>query len=284
MRINRVNKTRLRYIEEQTSIIHKAQENVELNRKILKYSVVAQNAFNIDLVNRRLNIEYEFNGLGTYEGNLFHVPFIDAHYHDCYSRISCPRFVASYDDEQLKNTEIHLGECAVINKCFEVHYIYSEDEYVIDGTLIIIFSLSDYLKEQYSLPAIILWLKSPILLYHQYTINGNYELITARQFHGVPIILNEEMKKGGIIDQIASEILLLEYSFLKEKEGVQGYELEQLMDTHNANVLQYVYRAEEEFVKILGITQKEYDSILEFAEKQNWNYFNKSNYEEIDEY
>ena len=141
--------------------------------------------------------------------------------------------------------------------------------------MFIVFSLIEYLKEQFSLPAIVLWLKSPILLYHQYTINDSYQLFSPRLFFSVPIFLHEEMLKGGVFDIIATEIVELEKQFLMEKQDKNDEELQSLMNEHNSRVLECVLHAEKEFIRILNISDSEYSAIIEFAENEKWSFFNQ---------
>ena len=59
---------------------------------------------------------------------------------------------------------IAIVECVAVSSRFDVRYLFSDHTYIIDGSMFISFILNEYLKNQYSLPAIVLWLKSPILL------------------------------------------------------------------------------------------------------------------------
>ena len=280
IRIDNMNHARIKYIEEQTELIDNSRNNVELNRKILKYSVIAQNVFNTNIIMKGPEIEYDFDGLGIIDGNLFHVPMLDAHYSDCYSRLTCPSFKLDFDEKDIETKHFYEGECAIVSSRFDVHYIISDSKYLIDGAMFIIFSFNEYLRKQYSLPAIVLWLKSPIFLYHQYTINGNYELFSPKLFLEVPIFLHEEMLKGNFFDKIATEIIELEKQFLVKRQGMTEEQLDSFMKDHNACVLECAWRAEKEFMKILDISETEYASILEFTEKENWSFFNQK-YEEI---
>lgn len=285
IRINKVNHKRLRYIERQTALIDKAKDNIELNRKILKYSVISQNVFNINIMTKGVDAEYPFDGVGVVAGNLFYVPNLDAHYPDCYSRLTCPSFEIDFEKNNIEKIHIYNDECAIINNKFNVHYLSSMNPYTIEGKAFIVFSLNEYLKDQYSLPAIALWLKSPILLYHQYTINESYELFSAKTFFTVPIFLHEEMLKGGSIDKLATEIIALEEQFLldrQDKKLEKLEEMEKFFNEHNSRVLDYALRAEKEFIRILDISEREYDAILEFTEKK-WSFFNVKNKKEAND-
>ena len=229
IRIDNMNHARIKYIEEQTELIDNSRNNVELNRKILKYSVIAQNVFNTNIIMKGPEIEYDFDGLGIIDGNLFHVPMLDAHYSDCYSRLTCPSFKLDFDEKDIETKHFYEGECAIVSSRFDVHYIISDSKYLIDGAMFIIFSFNEYLRKQYSLPAIVLWLKSPIFLYHQYTINGNYELFSPKLFLEVPIFLHEEMLKGNFFDKIATEIIELEKQFLVKRQGMTEEQLDSFM-------------------------------------------------------
>lgn len=282
IRIDNMNHERIKFIEEQIVLIDKSRNNIELNRKILKYSVVSQNVFSINVVAEGIEIENDFDGLGMDNGNLFHVPMLDAHYTDCYNRLTCPSFKMDFENQDIDAKFFHTGECAVVSSRFGVHYIFSDSTYIIDGSMFIIFSFNEYLKEQYSLAAILLWLKSPIFLYHQYIIYGSYELFSPKLFLEVPIFLHEEMQKGRFFDEISAEIIKLEKQFLEKRQYKAEEELDLFIEEHNARVLEYVWRAEKEFMRILDISESEYASILEFTEKENWSFFNQK-YEEITE-
>ena len=67
-----------------------------------------------------------------------------------------------------------------------------------------------------------------------------------------------------------------EKNFLLEKDKVIENDLNELMDEHNNNMLNYVYRVEEEFAKMLGISKNEYSIILDFAKKEEWGFFDKN--------
>ena len=274
-KIDKINHERIRFIEGQTFLIDKSKDNIELNRKILKYSVVSQNVFNTDVMTKGIGIEYDFDGLGIIDGNLFRVPMYDAHYTDCYSRLTCPSYNVDFDKKDIEKKHFHMGECVAVSSRFDVRYLFSDHTYIIDGSMFISFILNEYLKNQYSLPAIVLWLKSPILLYHQNTINGSCELFSPKQFFDVPIFLHEEMMKGGIFDKIAVEIIELEKRFLTERQNVPKEQIELFMEEHNERVLECAWRAEKEFIRILNISDSEYSSILEFTEKENWSFFNQ---------
>lgn len=282
VRIDYMNHERIKFIKEQTDLLDKSKNNVELNRKILKHSVVSQNVFNTSIITKGPEIEYDFDGLGIHDGNLFHVLMLDAHFTECYSRLTCPSFMIDFEKQDIETKYFHTGECAVVNNRFGVYYLFSDSTYIIDGTMSIIFSLNEYLNQQYSLSAIVLWLKSPILLYHQYTINGNYELFSPKLFLEVPIFLHEEMLKGRLFDKIATEIIGLEKQFLVKRQGMTEKELDVFIQEHNTRVLECAWRAEKEFMRILDISESEYDSILEFTEKENWSFFNQK-FEEITE-
>lgn len=87
------------------------------------------------------------------------------------------------------------------------------------------------------------------------------------------MILHEEMMKGGIFDKIAIEIIELEKKFLIESQGMSEEQLDIFMVEHNAYVLERVWCAEKEFMRILNISKGEYNSILEFTKKEKWNFF-----------
>ncbi|MEY8428726.1 RNA-binding domain-containing protein [Lachnospiraceae bacterium 46-15] len=121
IRIDNMNRERIKYIQEQTALLDKSRNNVELNRKILKYSVVSQNVFNTSIITNILEIEYDFDGLGIVDGNLFHVPIFDAHYTECYSRLTCPSFEIDFEKQDIEAKYFRTGECAVVNSRFDVH-------------------------------------------------------------------------------------------------------------------------------------------------------------------
>lgn len=275
VRINQVNQARVKLVEEQMEMIGQTEENIELNRKILKYSVVADNVFEIDIITKGTELKYETDGLGIINGNIYHASYEDSHFPGCYNRITCSNYQQEIDND---NTSIKKwsGERGIINSRFATHYIEGTEQYYIDGRTYITFSLNDFLIEQYSMPALILWMKSPILMYHLLTVEGNYRLISPRDFYSVPIILHENMKKKSCIDNLANEMINCEKNFLLEKDKVIENDLNELMDEHNNNMLNYVYRVEEEFAKMLGISKNEYSIILDFAKKEEWGFFDKN--------
>lgn len=278
-RINDMNQARIKLIHEQLDIVNNIEENIELNRKILKYSVAAENIFDMEKIVYGNDFELEMDGLGSAEGNVYHVPTSDAHYAECYSRILCPLYRISEEEFQSNNEIKRSGECGIVTSSFAAHYIAGEAEYYIDGNFAITFSLKPFLQDQYSIPAIILWLKSPILLYYLQTINGTYRLAKPGYFMSAPILLHNNMRKGGQIDKIAEDIMIKEKEFLKMIETMNDEEINDFIEEHNTGILSYVYQVEELFKKMLNICDEEYHLILDFADSEGWKYFNISNFE-----
>lgn len=243
----------------------------------MQKSVISSNVLEIKRV-IPIKTDYEIIPLGSSEGNVYYAGNFDAHYDDAYNRVTCRCFADV--DIQVKEKHSYndwLGDCGIIGRSFAAHYINKKSDSIIDGTMSLIFRLQEFISTQYSLLAVIIWLKSPILLYHLYTVNGTYELTSPSEFNEIPIILVEQIKKGGKIDSIAQEIIIKEKIFLESISGIDINEIDdEIFTNHNKEILNLAICAEHIFCSILNISEDEYLAIIDFAEQEGWNFW--SNY------
>lgn len=280
--INEINEKRIELVKEQLKLVSQFKEHMELYRKIYNESLKASDIFDIDVikpnVGKESNIRLDSLNFGKAEGNCYFVNFWkNAHQKDCYLRVTCPVDSFSLEDIKIKKLQ---GEYGVISLGGAVHYIDNrESEFnIFTEAPLIIFKVNDAYKDYYSLRTIILWLKSPILLYYLNLIYGTYRFFDPNIVFDIPIVLTKEMKVGSVVDEKAKEIIQLEKKFLQSaSEKVesalspeQEEEFNKEILNHNNTIANIIANVEEIFMNLFDLSKEEYSLITEFVEQEQW--------------
>lgn len=278
--INKLNQKRVQKVNDELKIISKFEQNMELYRKIFNESLSAVDILDIDIIEPNNDNEIDIDDLymGEENGNTFFVnQWQEPHQKDCYLRVTCP--VDNVDFSKISGKAIK-GEMGLISLGGAAHYINNgvEEYKIITQIPLISIKINKAYQDYYSLPAIILWLKSPILLYYLSLIHGTYRYLEPNLVFKIPIILSNEMKSGGTIATSAGKIIDIEKLFLSDvgirikeiSSQTEINEIEKKIDEHNKKVEEEVLKVENIFRGILGLTNNEYDLVMDFIEEQRW--------------
>lgn len=281
--INSINKRRIDKINKELNEIKLLEENIGIYKSIVSNSLKFKDVFDIELIDANIkdNESRKLYSLllGEDEGETYFINSIsEPHTSECYLRMTCPRTREYFDSP---NKERYLGECILINVGGAVHYIEEKQEYTIVSNIPIIrVLLKDEFKDTYSMKAITVWLKSPILLYIIKLIYGDINVFNPKILSDIPIIMNEIFKKNNEMESIADQIiqsekLILNYFNQQYTEDIDedtqnNINLE--IKNHNKKIAEIIIKTEELLRKKMVIGENEFEAIKEFIKERKWTY------------
>lgn len=281
--INSINKRRIDKINKELNEIKLLEENIGIYKSIASNSLKFKDVFDIELID--VNIKDNDSRrlysllLGEDDGETYFInSILEPHTSDCYLRMTCPR---TKEDFESSKKEKYLGECILINIGGAVHYIEGQQEYMIVSNIPIIrVLLKEEFKDTYSMKAITLWLKSPILLYIIKLIYGDIKIFNPKILSNIPIIMNEIFKRNNEIENIADEIiksekLILNYFNGNYTEDIDEYTKNNIdleIKNHNSKIAEIIIESEELLRKKMMIGENEFEVIKEFIKEKKWTY------------
>lgn len=281
--INAINKRRIDKINKELNEIKLLEENIGIYKAIVSNSLKFKDVFDIELIDANIkdNESRKLYSLllGENEGETYFINSIsEPHTSECYLRMTCPRTTEYFDDSK---KERYSGECILINVGGAVHYIEEKQEYMIVSNIPIIrLLLKEEFKDAYSMRAITIWLKSPILLYMIKLIYGDINIFNPKILSDVPIIMNDIFKKNNTMENIADEIIkcenvILNYVNQKYTENIDDdtkNSIDSEIKNHNGKIAKIIIESEELLRNKMMIREKEFEAIQEFIKEKKWTY------------
>lgn len=286
--IQTINKKRIQNIYDELEIIKEFEHNLSLYNKINSNSIRLTEVVKINFIRANSNSGDEvLDELieGTVDGSLFFINHIKKpHEENIYLRCTCPRTNEDLDLEFESN--LYEEECIIIVPGGGSHLIKNNQEFKIINRLpVIMLTIKERYKNEYSIESLLAWMKSPILLWYTNFMHDTVDIFKAKALKDMPIIMVESMKPEKEIHNIITGITNKEIDFLSKSQEVykafkdaednecdnldnKEAELDALVELHNKAISELAIKIENNIIKDLKITDKEL-KVVEMFLKQN---------------
>lgn len=280
-KIQTINKKRIQNIYYELGIVEKFEHNLNLYNKINSNSIRLIEVVNIRFID--INIKNYSDSLddlieGSADGNIFFINnFEHPHAEDVYLRCICPRTNKDLNIEF--ESELYEEDCIIIIPGGGSHFIKSDEKFKIINSLpILMLTIKEKYKDEYSIESLIAWIKSPILLWYVSFMNGNFDIFKPRALKDMPILMIKSMKPGREIHNSIIEIKNQELKFLEESSELyklsldsEDSDLMELVENHNKVVSEIAMNIEHNIINELKIIDEEIEVIESFLNQNNLN-------------
>ena len=283
--INIINKKRIEKINEELSNIKQLEENINIYKSLVDISLKFRDVFNIQIIEPNLQDDDSSESLdffiGDNNGGTYYANTISPiHTEECYLRLTCPQ---TNKNIKIIKEKKFSGECLVIVIGGVTHYINGESEYkFVTKMPLMRITLKDEFREKYSLKAIGLWFKSPILLYLVNIIYGTTDIFNLRVALDIPIVISNLFEFGSKLDKRANTIIeyekdIIEYVNYNYKfdniENIDLNSLNEVLSEHNMKVNKIGKEIEKILKKHFDFNDEEYNIIKKFIKNKKWGFF-----------
>ena len=214
--------------------------------------------------------------IGNPYGTIFYAKSAPVRYEDVVLRYTCPKQMG----EVFTETEISVmskveSRCIVITKQGGTYILepLSEEMYIDGDEQYITITCEKKMEKEYSLYSVVAWLKSSAFIWYMQRVCGDIEIFKPRVFNRIVVPKIDCLRKGGEIEKLVAEIIILENELLAKVQELRDEDCEknddvinQLINDHNKNVCEKSKCIDDIIFNAIGVNEQQKQIVIEDLE------------------